>query len=48
MESSARLCLRDAVNLQERGLLEDAKSRALKSLKYSVGIYHPDYQRAAK
>lgn len=48
MESSARLCLTDAVALQEKGQLDDAKRRALKSMAYSVGIFHADYQRAAK
>lgn len=48
MESSARLCLTDAINLQADGKLDDAKVRALKSLAYSVGVFHKDYQRAAK
>jgi hypothetical protein len=47
MESSARLCLSDAVALADDGKLEDAKVRALKSLAYSVGIIHPDYTKAA-
>jgi hypothetical protein len=48
MESSARLCLADAVHLQERGLLGYAHKRALASLAYSVGVLHPDYAKAAK
>ena len=48
MDSSARLCLEDAIRLEGRGQLDDAKVRALKSLAYSVGIAHPDYQRASK
>jgi hypothetical protein len=48
MESSARLCLEDAVKLQAQGKLEDAKRRAVKSLGYSVGIFHADHQRATK
>ncbi len=48
MESSARICLTDAVELQAKGELSYAKTRALKSLAYSVGILHADYQRAAK
>jgi hypothetical protein len=48
MESSARLCLSDAVALQDAGKLDDAKARALKSLAYSVGVFHADYQRVAK
>lgn len=47
MESSARLCLSDAVALFDAGDLEYAKRRALKSLAYSVGIYHRDYVRAS-
>jgi hypothetical protein len=48
MESSARLCLADAVAMHDSGDLESAKSWALKSLAYSVGIFHPDYKKAAK
>jgi hypothetical protein len=46
--ASARICLGDAVLLREQGKLEAAKRRALKSLAYSVGVFHEDYQRAAK
>lgn len=48
MESSARLCLADAIEASNRGDFEVAIARALKSLAYSVGIFHPDYVRAAK
>lgn len=49
MQSSAKLCLDDALNLLELGGCEDVvRIRALKSLKYSVGIFHPDYQVAEK
>jgi hypothetical protein len=48
MESSARLCLSDAVVLAGKGDLTNAKARALKSIQYSVGIFHKDYQRASK
>jgi hypothetical protein len=48
MDSSARLALADAVNLSNDGDYASAKVRALKSLEYSVGILHPDYQRASK
>jgi hypothetical protein len=48
MESSARLCLADAVALNDRGEFEHAKARAVKSLGYSVGVFHADYKRAAK
>lgn len=48
MESSARLCLADAVRLFDSGDIEAARQRAVKSLAYSVGIFHPSYQKAAK
>jgi hypothetical protein len=48
MQSSAQLCLDDAVLLRNNGHLEDAKRRALKSLAYSVGVFHEDYGRASK
>lgn len=47
MESSARLCLADAIALYDAGNKEAAKLRALKSLAYSVGILSPVYRRAA-
>ena len=43
MESSARLCLADAVALYDVGDYDAAHQRALKSIAYSVGIMHPDY-----
>lgn len=48
MESSARLCLEDAVKLSDAGNFDAAKTRALKSLSYSVGVFHADYKKAAK
>lgn len=48
MESSARVCLADAVRLRDEGKLDLAKTRALKSLAYSIGIAAPDYLRAAR
>lgn len=48
MDSSARLCLANAVALSEKGDLHFAKARALKALSYSVGVFHQDYARAAK
>ena len=47
MESSARLCLSDALALHEIGDLGASRMCALKSLAYSVGTLHPDYQAAA-
>jgi hypothetical protein len=48
MESSARLCFTDAQVQYDLGNYTSAKARAVKSLGYSVGVLHPDYQRAAK
>ena len=48
MESSARLCLADAIALYDDGDYDYARSRALKSLRYSIGVFNPEYQRAAK
>ena len=45
MVGSAKIALQDAAQMYSRGLLADAKDRARQSLKYSVGILHPDYQR---
>ena len=47
MESSARLCMSDAVDASDRGDFDAAASWAIKSLSYSVGIFHPAYERAA-
>ena len=48
MATSAELCLSDAIKLYDDGDFTHAKSRAIKSLAYSVGVFHKDYQRAAK
>lgn len=48
MESSARFCLADAVRLYDEGKYDYAKQWAIRSLSYSVGIFHADYQKAAK
>lgn len=48
MESSARLCLADAISLYDAGEFVYARARALRSLAYSVGITHPDYIRAVR
>lgn len=47
MESSARLCLADAIECVEKGQLDAAKKRALDSLRYSVGVFHADYRKAS-
>lgn len=46
MTSSAALCLTDATNALNRGEYLHARIRGLKSLQYSVGILHYDYQKA--
>lgn len=46
MVSSAELCLSDAIAAYDKGDYENAKTRAVKSLAYSVGILHRDYRRA--
>jgi hypothetical protein len=43
MPSSAMLCLTDAVGLLRMGNEYYAKKRALDSLAYSVGVFHPDW-----
>lgn len=48
MWESANLALSDAIFLQSVGRLEDASKRAISSLKYSVGIFHPDYAKAVE
>lgn len=48
MEGSARVCLADALKAHDEGDLTTAKDRALKSLRYSIGILHADYKRASK
>jgi hypothetical protein len=47
MSSSAKIALIDAIELEEEGRSIDAANRALSSLRYSVGVFHPDYQAAA-
>ena len=44
MQSSAALALADAKALQKLGKCVSARNRAVKSLEYSVGVFHPDYQ----
>lgn len=48
LDSSARFALSDAIHCYDKGLLDAAKDRALKSLAYSVGTFHPDYKAAIK
>ncbi len=46
MESSARLCLADAIRHHDEGNYQRSYFYALKSLGYSIGILHPDYWKA--
>jgi len=48
MQSSAELCLSDAIKLYDNGALGSAKNRAIRSLAFTVGIHHPDYARASR
>lgn len=48
LESSARLCLEDAIRFFEEGDYERAKKRATDSLRYSVGVSHDAFKAAAK
>ena len=43
---SAKLCLQDAKDCLAKGDEGYAFNRALKSLQYSIGIFHPDYKAA--
>ena len=43
MESSARACLADAIEQYNAGNYDSARMWAIKSLEYSVGIFHADY-----
>lgn len=48
MQSSAIVCLQDARKLHAEGKFNAAARRALKSLEYSVGVFHPAYTAAAR
>lgn len=48
MESSARFCMEQAIQQKDADNLKSALNWCVKSLSYSVGIFHADYQRAAK
>ena len=47
MTSSAEFCLKDAIDHLSAGNNDYSRRRALKSLQYSVGLFHEDYKRAA-
>lgn len=44
MQSSAKVCIDDAFSLYCKSEYGYATKRALKSLGYSVGIFHSDYK----
>ena len=44
--SSAEVCLGDAIACYDGGDYEHARQRALKSIAYSVGVFHSDYKKA--
>lgn len=48
MESSARFCLSEAIDADNRGFPEQAGYWACKSLTYSVGIFAGDYKAACR
>lgn len=48
MESSARLCLAEAIEAYDAGRHDDATGWAIKSLRYSVGIASSVYQKHAR
>lgn len=45
---SARFCLESAINQFDNGDFYVARTNAIKSIAYSVGVFHPDYLMAAK
>lgn len=47
LNQSALLCLADAHQHLDYGRDNDAMRRAAASLRYSVGVLHPDYIRVA-
>jgi len=47
MESSALLCLTDAITWYDEGNYKAAAISAERSLSYSVGVFHKDYKRAS-
>jgi hypothetical protein len=44
MSESALIALNDAASLYSKGREGEAWNRMLASLRYSVGVFHPDYQ----
>lgn len=48
MKSSCELCIDDAEKLLANGDIRHANQRALKSLAYSLGIFHHVYQEVKR
>jgi hypothetical protein len=48
MESSARLNLKEAVGAYDNEEYDLAFKQAVRSIDYSVGVFHPDYKKAMK
>jgi len=48
MISSAEFCLHDAMAEYAAGKLDNAKAWALRSMRYSIGVFHPDYIMASE
>ena len=48
MQSSAMLCLKDALSLFAQNKFTEARNRSLTSLRYSIGVLHPDYIAATQ
>lgn len=46
MQSSALLCVQNAAQMTVIGMHRSAAQNALRSLTYSVGIFHPDHTAA--
>lgn len=44
MQTSAEFCIKDAECLFAQGRFFHAATRALVSLEYSIGIFHPDHE----
>lgn len=45
MSSSAIVCVKDAEYLVSIGRIDDAKNRAMQSIRYSLGEFSPIYQQ---
>lgn len=46
--SSGEVALGDSIACYDRGDFEAAKKRALDSLRYTVGVFHKDFEKVRK